>query len=251
MARCARPTARGVQHLGVAASVGSGTAPSCTESGVPRHRVASRGHLQLRRGTGCASPSRRTIDLPTDRSIVIDGGNKVTLDGGGTTRIFRAVREDYRRNPNTITLQRITLARARPRARATCRPSATNASCAYGWADGQGGAILVRDTRLRAIDATFLNNAAAQPGPDVGRRRDLRHGLPRDDGGSARPSSATAGRTPARWACCRTDGRVYNSVFRNNVASGTGQNFQGVRRAECRRGPARTRAARAGNGGVG
>jgi hypothetical protein len=81
---------------GVAPSVGTGTPQSCTEAAL-RAAIASHSVITFNCGPDPVTiPITRTIDIPTDRIIVVDGGHKVTLDGGGTTRIFSLIRANYR-----------------------------------------------------------------------------------------------------------------------------------------------------------
>jgi hypothetical protein len=217
---------------GVAPSVGDGTPQSCTEAAL-RAAVAWQSVVTFNCGAGPVTIGiESTIELPTDRSIVVDGGNRVTLDGLGRTRIFRAVREDYRTNDNTITLQHITLANGKANGTSYVPPNPANPSCAYGWADGQGGGILVRDVRLRAIDTTFRNNAAATPGPDVGGGAIYVMGS-RETTVIGSTFIGNSGANGGAVGLLQTDGSFYNDVFQSNVASGTGQNFQGGAASGC------------------
>ncbi len=97
---------------------------------------------------------------------MIDGGNKITLDGGGAVQILRFDSPDFQHNTNGLTLQDITLingkttpTQAIPTAPAPCSP---------GWDDGEGGAVYMRDGNLTVIDSIFMNNQAAPLGPDTG-----------------------------------------------------------------------------------
>jgi hypothetical protein len=67
-------------------------AGSCTEAAL-RAAIASRDVVTFNCGAdpvtiAVSSP----IAVPTDRNTVIDGGGKVTLDGGGVTRILSLMR---------------------------------------------------------------------------------------------------------------------------------------------------------------
>ncbi|WP_280151375.1 choice-of-anchor Q domain-containing protein [Piscinibacter sp. XHJ-5] len=231
-AQVCTPPVTAASTSGVAPSVGTGTAASCTESAL-RAAIASHPVVTFNCGATAATIRiAKTIELPTDRNIVIDGGNKVTLDGGATTRIFSAVRANYRTNANTITLQHITLANGKATGTQYVAPDPSNPSCAYGWADGQGGAILVRDVKLRVIDTTFRSNAAATPGPDVGGGAIYAMGsLDVTVVGST--FTGNSGSNSGAVGLLQTNGRFYNSVFQNNVANGTGQNFKGGAATGC------------------
>jgi hypothetical protein len=206
-----------------APSVGDGTPGSCTEAAL-RAAVASRSVVTFNCGAepvtiGIASP----IDVPTDRDTVIDGGGKVTLDGGGVTRILSLMRANYRSNAKGLTLQRIALANGRAPGTGYVAQDPNAPQCAWGYAGGAGGAIEVRDARLHVIDVEFRNNAAASPGPDVG-------------GGAIYAAGSldvtvvgsrfigNSGSNGGAVGLLQTDGRFVNSVFEGNRATGVGMN---------------------------
>ena len=109
---------------------------------------------------------RATLNLPTNKHTVIDGGNKITLDGGKAVQILRFESANFRANESTLTLQHIALqnGKATP---SEAIPEAP-APCSQGWNDGEGGALYMRDGNLVVIDATFSDNQAAPLGPDTG-----------------------------------------------------------------------------------
>jgi predicted outer membrane repeat protein len=207
----------------VAPSVGNGTPQSCTEAAL-RSAIASQSVVTFNCGAAPVTiPIARTIDIPPDRNLVIDGGHRVTLDGRGTTRILSMVRPNFRTNSYGLTLQRITLANGRAPAGGYVAPNPTNPSCASGYAEGAGGAILVRDARLHVIDSTFRNNAAATPGPDVGGGAIYAQGaLDVTIVGST--FTGNSGSNAGAVGLLQSNGRFVNSVFYGNVASGTGGN---------------------------
>jgi hypothetical protein len=247
VAQVCTPPVSAAGTAGVPPSVGDGTPQSCTEWAL-RAAVASNAVVTFNCGAAPVTIGvSGTIDLPTDHSIVIDGGNKVTLDGQGRTRIFRAVRDNYRTNDNTLTLQHITLANGKASGTQYVPQNPSNPSCAYGWADGQGGAILVRDMRLRTIDTTFRNNAAATPGPDVGGGAVYVMGS-REATVIGSTFTGNSGSNGGAVGLLQTDGAFYNSVFQGNVASGTGQNYQGGAASGC---PGVAQADQGGAGGNG
>jgi hypothetical protein len=95
--------------------------------------------------------------------VVIDGGGKVTLSGGGTSRIlymntcdpdqhFTSEHCDNQETPR-LTLQNLTFSRGN--------------SSSEGQYEG-GGAVWVRGGQLRVINSRFFNNTCAGLGPDVG-----------------------------------------------------------------------------------
>jgi len=246
-AQVCTPPIAAVNTSTVAASVGSGTPQTCTEAAL-RNAIAYNSVVTFNCGAlPVTIPIAHTIEIPTQRNTVIDGGNKVTLDGGGTTRIFSMVQLNYRTNPLGLTLQHITLANGRAVGTKYVAPNPSNPACAYGYADGQGGAILVRDAMLNVIDVTFRNNAAATPGPDVG-------------GGAIYAMGAlgvtivgstfigNSGSNGGAVGLLQTGGRIVNSVFSGNVANGTGRNTAGGAATGC---PGVGHANQGGAGGNG
>jgi predicted outer membrane repeat protein len=208
----------------VAPSVGDGSPASCTEAAL-RTAIASHSVVTFNCGANPVTiPISRTIDVPTDRNIVIDGGHKVTLDGRSTARILSLVRPTYRTNSNGLTLQRITLANGKAPGTGYVAPNPSNPSCAYGFAGGSGAAVLVRDARLHVIDSTFRNNAAATPGPDVGGGAIYATGaLDVTIVGST--FTGNSGSNAGAVGLLQSNGRFVNSVFAANVANGVGRNF--------------------------
>ena len=206
-----------------APSVGDGTPGSCTEAAL-RAAVATRSVVTFNCGAepvtiGVSSP----IEVPTDRDTVIDGGGKVTLDGGSATRILSLMRMNYRSNAKGLTLQRIALVNGRAPGTGYVAQDPNAPQCAWGYAGGAGGAIEVRDARLHVIDVEFRNNAAASPGPDVG-------------GGAIYAAGSldvtvvgsrfvgNSGSNGGAVGLLQTNGRFVNSVFEGNRATGVGMN---------------------------
>lgn len=145
--------------------VGSGTPKSCSADAFI-DAVAQGGTIVFDCG-----PDPITITLSTsakvfndaDPDVVIDGGNLVSLSGGGTTRILymntcdsdhvwttsHCQNQDHPR----LTVQNITFVNGN-----------STAETEY---DG-GGAIWVRGGRFKAVNCRFFNNFCADTGPDVG-----------------------------------------------------------------------------------
>ena len=203
--------------------VGDGTPGSCTEAAL-RAAVASRDVVTFNCGAGPVTIRvTAPIAVPTDRNTVIDGAGKVTLDGGGATRILSLMRSDYRTNSNGLTLQRIALVNGRAAGSGYVAQDPNAPQCAWGYAEGGGGAIEVRDARLHVIDVEFRSNAAASPGPDVG-------------GGAIHAfgsldvtvvGSRFVGNTGSNGGAVgllQSNGRFVNSVFEGNSATGVGMN---------------------------
>ena len=216
----------------VTARVGNGTAASCT-AGALQAAVNSGGTVSFNCGVAPVTIAiTSTISVSPSLNTVIDGGGKITLDGGGNTRIMRLAQQNYRTNSNGLTLQRITLANGQAQGTGYVAPNPNNPACAYGFAGGSGGAIEVNDARLHVIDATFVNNKAASPGPDVGGGAiysagslDLTVVNSRFSGNSGSNSGAVG--------LLQTNGRFFNSTFDNNAATGVGQNYAGGAASGC------------------
>ena len=145
--------------------VGDGTRASCTADAFIQ--AVERGGL-IRFACG-PEPITITLDRPAkvknDASddVVIDGQGKVTLSGGGTTRILymntcdsdQVWTTDHCDNQPTprLTVQNLTFVDADSRDEDEY--------------DG-GGAIWVRGGRFKVINSRFFNNRCADTGPDVG-----------------------------------------------------------------------------------
>jgi hypothetical protein len=145
--------------------VGDGTRSSCTADAFIQ--AVERGGL-IRFDCGL-DPVTITLDRPAkvknDASddVVIDGQGKVTLSGGGTTRIlymntcdpdqvWTTAHCDNQETPR-LTVQNLTFVDADSRGEDEY--------------DG-GGAIWVRGGRFKVVNSRFFNNRCADTGPDVG-----------------------------------------------------------------------------------
>ena len=146
--------------------VGIGTPASCTFSAL-NGAVSAGGVIVFDCGSAEVTILvTATMKLPTNKNTVIDGGNRITLDGGGAVQILRFESPDFRANDNGLTLQHITLTNGKTTP-AEVIPTAP-APCSQGFNDGQGGALFMRDGALTVIDSIFTNNQAAPLGPDTG-----------------------------------------------------------------------------------
>jgi hypothetical protein len=146
--------------------VGTGTAASCTFS-VLKTAVSAGGVISFNCGAAPVTISvTATLNLPTNKNTVIDGGNLITLDGGSAVEILRFDSANFRANDNGLTLQHLTLSNGKTTPKVAI-PSAPP-PCSQGFNDGEGGALYVRDGALTVIDAIFTNNQAAPLGPDTG-----------------------------------------------------------------------------------
>jgi hypothetical protein len=147
--------------------IGSGTPESCTSAAVVA--AVARGGII----TFSCGPDPVTIVLEetakifndTGPRIVIDGGSKVTLSGGGQRRIlymntcdqdlgWTTDHCDNQDHPQ-LTVQNLTFIDG-------------DTSSEGEEAGGGGGAIWVRGGRFKVINSRFFNNISAHIGPDVG-----------------------------------------------------------------------------------
>ncbi len=147
--------------------VGTGTAASCDFAHL-QSAVTKGGIITFNCGSAPAAIKVTvTLNVPTTKNTVIDGGNLVTLDGGGSTQILSFNSANWQNNENSLTIQHIALTNAKMTGTMAI-PAAPQTACSQGWDDGQGGAIYMRDGNLNVIDAIFTNNQAAPLGPDTG-----------------------------------------------------------------------------------
>lgn len=202
--------------------VGTGSAATCTY-GALAAAVTQGGVITFNCGDAPLSVVvTATLELPTDRNTVIDGGNKVTLDGGGNVRILRWNSLDWQKNTHTLTLQHLVFAHGK--ATGTMQiPTGRPAPCSQGYNDGMGGALYMRDGLLRAIDVTFTDNQAALLGPDTGGGAVYTAGCLSTYVVSCTftNNKASNGGGMASQHC---NNFIYDSLFDGNEATGTGAN---------------------------
>lgn len=216
--------------------VGSGTPASCTSDAFVA-AVAKGGVITFDCG---AAPTKivltATAKVFNDKgSVVIDGGGKVTLSGGGTMRILymnacdpanggypSGVTGDCNEQVTPkLTVQNITF---------------VDGSEKIGNVEGGGGgAIYVRGGRTKIVNARFFHNACDDKGSDVGGGAIRVLDFPKA-GSVDRPvyvvnstfgGKAGYGNTCANGGALSSIGAswsIYNSVFSDNHATGTGAN---------------------------
>ncbi len=204
-ARCEAPSLADVSSP--AAVVGDGSAGSCTE-----------GELQAAADGGGVivfdcGPDPVTIAVSTtitiDRETVIDGGDMVTLSGGGAARILY-LDSDYNTPTPRLTVQRL---------------SFIDGSAPAGGDDtAQGGGAIYRDGgSLTVIDCAFENNRAPSPGQDIAGGAIYGFG-----GGEivVAGSTFTGNQASDGGAIGSLNGEltIINSRFDGNAATGTGGN---------------------------
>ncbi|HEX7640279.1 MAG TPA: hypothetical protein VF457_17930, partial [Burkholderiaceae bacterium] len=231
------------------ANVGSGTPQSCTEAALRAALLASPVVKFDCGGAPATIPISSTIDVPTDHDVVIDGGGRVTLDGGGRTRLLRLDHGNFRSNRHGLTLQHVTLANGKATGTRYVARSASNTACAYGWADGGGGAVYVRDAVLHAIDVTFTHDAAESPGPDVGGGA-IYAVASLDVTVVGSTFESNTGANGGAIGLLQSDGRLVDDLFAHNAATGTGANFVGGAAAGCAGVATANQGGAGGNGGA-
>jgi hypothetical protein len=229
--------------------VGIGTPASCTAAAL-QSAIDAASVVTFNCGAAAATiPLYTPLSVPATRATVIDGGGKVTLDGGGRTRLIDIESPNYRATRVGLTLQHITLANGKATGTKYVAPTAGNASCAFGWADGAGGAIYVRDSVLHVIDVAFRNNAAASPGPDVGGGAIYALGS-LDVAIAGSTFDGNSGANGGAVGLLQSDGRFYNDAFSNNQATGTGANYVGGAAQGCAGVAGANQGGAGGNGGA-
>lgn len=200
------------------AVIGTGTPGSCQFAQLAA-AVAAGGTITFNCGPApLAIPITATMHLPINKNTVIDGGNKIILDGGGTVQILRFDSANFQANETRVTIQHITF---KGGAVTGTEPIPTApAPCSQGFNAGDGGAIYMRDGNLTVIDSLFIDNHAAPLGPDVGggaiRMLGSKHGIIVANS-TFRNNSASNG---AAIGCLFSNLEVYNSVVEGNQATG-------------------------------
>jgi predicted outer membrane repeat protein len=159
--------------------VGSGTPASCTEQAL-QAAIALGGIITFNCGSQAVTiPINSQEAFRNDMETVLDGGNKITIQGNGATRLFIAESGTapwyggtppfYQSTHTSITFQNITLSNGRSSGTALPPlPPGAPPTCSQGTEiDGGGGVIYIRDMVLHVINSTFIDNHAAPLGPDV------------------------------------------------------------------------------------
>jgi hypothetical protein len=210
--------------------IGNGTPASCTSEAVVA-AVAAGGVVTFSCGPNPVTiPMEATAKVRNaNPKLVLDGGGKVTLSGGGQRRIlyqntcdqaqqWTTSHCDDQATP-TLTVQNLTFADGN----ATGQPAVLD--------DGGGGAIFARGGRLKVINSKFVRNRCDETGPDLGgaaiRARDQSQDLP------VYIVSSTFGGATGQGGVCSNGGAlssigvswtVLNSVMSYNSAVGRGAN---------------------------
>jgi hypothetical protein len=202
--------------------------------------VATGGIITFDCGGAATIPITKEIKLP-NKTVTIDGGGMITIDGQSMTRLFSFDSGNFRATMTTFTFQHLTLKGGK--STGTTIPSAPP-PCSQGTeTDGGGAAILVTDGVLHVLDVTFLSNAAAALGPDVAGGGV--YGIGSLDvtivGSTFAANTASNGGAVGSLFSNLT---LYNDTFVQNQALGMGENT--IDTSTCH-----TEAGEVGNGGNG
>ena len=217
--------------------VGNGTAHSCTSAAVVA-AVRAGGIIRFSCGPQpVVITLRKTAKVVnTSHRVVLDGGGKVTLSGGGRRRILYMDTCDRAQvwttshcqdqSSPTLVVQNITFADGN--------------STGQDFDGGGGGAIFDRGGRLRIVNSVFTQNRCERNGPDIGggavRALSQYHGLPLYVVASRFERNACS--NGAALSSIGVSWTVLNSRFESNRAIGHGAN------------PARTGTPGGGSGGA-
>jgi hypothetical protein len=202
-------------------AVGTGTPASCTFAAL-NAAVANAGAITFNCGDAPITiPVTATMKLSTTKDTVIDGGNKVTLDGGHAVQILNYDTGNWQVTETRLTLQHLTLANGKtnPTDMIPAAPAGETA-CSQGYDDGEGGALYMRDGNLTVVDCIFTGNQAAELGPDTGGGAiyitGSKHGAVIVGSTFTNNSGANAGAVGSLYA----ELDLYNSLFQGNTATG-------------------------------
>jgi hypothetical protein len=198
--------------------IGTGTAASCTFAALQTAATAG-GVITFDCGANPVTiPVTATLKLPINKNTVIDGANKITLDGGGAVRIVSFDSPNWLATDFGLTLQHITLVNGKTTPTEAI-PTAP-APCSQGWDDGQGGAVYMRDGTLVVVDAVFSNNQAAPLGPDTGGGAIYVQGSKGGVWIAGSTFSDNAGANAGAVGGLFAELNIYNSLFTGNHAVG-------------------------------
>jgi len=145
--------------------IGNGTPASCTSAAVVA-AVAAGGII-----TFSCGPSPVTITMQatakvvnTSADVVLDGGGRVTLSGGGVRRILYMDTCDPSQQWTTSHCQD----QAEPRLTVQNLTFTGGNSTGRTYDGGGGGAIFDRGGQLKVINSSFVDNRCDPAGPDLG-----------------------------------------------------------------------------------
>jgi hypothetical protein len=197
-----------------ATTVGTGTPGSCTQAALDAALASNNGRIRFDCG---AAPHTIVVtsEKVIDDDLVIDGGGRITLSGGGTTRIL-GIRPPWGTTPlPTVTLQSLTF---------------YSGSTAHlpGNTVANGGGAIFKDSfaNLRILNSVFVGNRGPATGQDVAGGAIYAFG----EGTTTIVRSRFSGNRCSSGGALGALGTsnhsllVFNTLFDRNLASGTGGN---------------------------
>lgn len=209
--------------------VGTGTAASCTFAKL-NAAVTKGGVITFNCGKSPVTIAvTATMNVPTTKNTVIDGGRLVTLDGQNSVQILNFNSANWQANTHRLTLQHLRFinAKTNPTQKIPTRP----APCSQGYDDGQGGALFMRDGNLSVVDCIFKNDHAAPLGPDTGGGaiyvEGSKNGVVIADSTFDTNDASNAGAVGGLFA----ELDIYDSVFTGN--KGTGHDANNADQSQC------------------
>ncbi|WP_089154633.1 hypothetical protein [Micromonospora sp. NBS 11-29] len=216
--------ARAVDTSRPTRTVGSGTAASCTSAAVVK-AVAAGGIITFDCGpapvTITMKATAKVVNAHGPR-IVLDGGGKVTLSGGGSRRILYLNTCDPAQGFTTSHCQNQEFPQLTVQNLTFTDGNSTGETIE----GGGGGAIFVRGGRVKVVNSRFVDNRCDRTGPDLGGAA-LRVLSQFENKPVYVVNSTFTGGVCANGAALSSIGvswTVLNSVFRDNRAVGTGAN---------------------------
>jgi hypothetical protein len=199
--------------------IGTGTAASCTFAAL-NTAVGQGGVITFNCGSAPVTIAiTATMNLPTNKNTVIDGGNKVTLDGGHAVQILNFNSANFQANSNGLTLQHLRLVNGKTNPTQLI-PPAPQTACSQGYDDGQGGALFMRDGNLLVVDCVFDGNQAAPLGPDTGGGAIYVEGSKNGTMIVGSTFTNNSGANAGAVGSLIGELDIYNSLFENNTATG-------------------------------
>lgn len=222
--------------------IGKGTAASCTSKAVVA-AVAKGGIITFNCGSKPVTITMKATAKVRNvhRLVVLDGGGRVTLSGGGKRRILYQNTCDQAQGWTTSHCQN----QATPRLVVQNLRFANGNSTGKHTDGGGGGAIFVRGGRFSVINSTFVRNRCDSVGPDLGGAA-IRV-LSQYKNRPVYITASTFGGAAGRGGVCSNGGAlssigvswvILNSLFTHNSAIGKGAN------------PARSGTPGGGSGGA-
>ncbi|NVB41363.1 right-handed parallel beta-helix repeat-containing protein [Pseudenhygromyxa sp. WMMC2535] len=206
------------------AVIGDGSPESCTFSALKAAAEAG-GTITFDCGADSHTITfESTIELPINTDTILDGEGTITFDGGGAVRLFHFEHPDWMNNPTKVVLQRLRLINGSAPPGEYFEQDPENPDCAYGYKEGSGGAIYMRNGVLHVLDSEFEGNLAALEGPDVGGGAIYVVGVPEviiSGSSFVNNRAANGGAVGMLFA----NPGIYNSLFEGNTAEGIGQNY--------------------------